>query len=256
MSNEQDIIDSWPDGTQPAQEPLDVEADVAVAETDDTPDAPDVAADQSTDPQEIGRQRCLAAAAAVKISYELNIAYLNSGERQPLEKQYDAIETVFEIVGEHPEVAWDPMTWPFLEFINVTANAILPDAHTWRDQSGDWNHAIGRAIQSAHGERKHLLDPTPPEPEIKELESISELTDQKVTDNQIARIYEWEDERGNPDIRRVKQCKRGEVEAPTQKIFAAQLRGPKRQPHLGAIDSLLGIIAQMREQEEEQPLSV
>lgn len=203
------------------------------------------------DDDDYAYQRCQRTAAALHLLSLENVEFIASGQRNPQELMFDRLEETLQIVAEEPTIAWPQSTWLCLEEICKLAKLVSEYGDLWRDARSEWDHAIGRAIQLAEAERPQLLDPSDPEPRTVELETLEELVEQKVSNAQIARIYNWVDEHGNADISKVKLAKRGDIKTPERFTFPPLLRGPKRQPHLGPIDTCIGIF---NRQHQEDPI--
>jgi hypothetical protein len=228
----------------PQDEPLEAWVDNEYPGDDTSPSA------FASEGEDYAVQRCLEAADALHRLYLLNIDFVGSGERVPPETLLDAIENLLRIVAAEPTIAWPMVSWQFLHEVSGLAKIVGRYGEAWRDRGLEWDLGFTGAILRAQAQRPHLIDPCDPEPRIVTLETIEELVEQKVTDGQIAKVYGWIDNRGNPDISKVKAAKRGELKPPETHTYPPSVQGPKRQPHLGQVDSCVALFDSQRMEAE------
>lgn len=187
----------------------------------------------------VATTRCQSAAEAIQVASQRMIDFLATGEFSAPDILYDAIEDVVAITAEGKNVPWPQPTWSYLEHVASLANAILSNRALWRGYRAQWDVRFTKLIALAMEQRPALLDPTPPAPKMVNLETLDELISQGVSDAQIARIYEWVDNLGHPDLMKVRLAKAGKVKPPETKTYEAHYDGPSREPHLGALDHCL-----------------
>ena len=200
--------------------------------------------DTEPDTQEQTVLRCEAAAVALEQLVLDNTSYLESGERQAPSKLYDAMEDLVEVVAEAPQDPWPNKSWEFLEHVVSIAKITEENKANWRSCSPHFHQRLVFFLQRAADQIPNLLDSTPPEDVVCDLETIEECLEQKLTDDQIARLYEWYTPDGRPDRKKVKLAKKGKVKTPETVTHSARIYGPQRQPHLGDLDSCLSLFAQ------------
>ncbi|NOY41182.1 MAG: hypothetical protein GXP26_05015 [Planctomycetes bacterium] len=211
-----------------------------------TANALDELIDDGTTAEDIALARCQTTAKALELLDRENVDFLNSGQRRPPESLYDALESLLDCVAIEPGVGWPQKSWAFLAHATTLAESVGQYGLNWRDHVGTWGPAISKRIQLAFEEQDNLLDPTLPVERVVALETVEDLVEQKVSDYQIAKIYEWFDDQGYPDTAKAKACRKGEVKAPVSKTFPPSVSGPQRQPHLGAVDNCVHTFEEIR----------
>ena len=188
------------------------------------------------------RIRCEATAAALERLSQDNQAFLDSGEARAPKAVYHSIEDLLEVVAEDGHIQWHQKSWQFLGHVCSITKIVESEKANWRSFNRSVHLRLQHFAQKAIDEMPNLLDDSPIEDKVIELESIEDFVEQKVSDDQIARCYEWFLEDGSPDRKRAKSCRQGEVKAPTTKTILASYGGCPRQPHLGELDACLNFI--------------
>lgn len=185
--------------------------------------------------------RSESAAAAIEQLSRDNIGYIESGERQAPSTLYDSIEDLIAIVAEGPQLSWNRKSWEFLEHVVSIAKLVDESKSEWRTCPPKFHQRLMFFLQRAIDQVDNLLDHTPPKDTVVDLETIEECKEQKLTDDQIARLYGWYTPDGRTDRKKVKAAKAGDVTPPATATHEANVGGPERQPHLGDLDSCLSL---------------
>ena len=165
--------------------------------------------------------------------------HITSGAPIAPEPLLDCLEDVMLAVAAEPLVAWPPSAWQFLHYVAHAAAVIESRGDDWRSPVTPWPTSYWIMLGKMTAEAETLLNPPPlPQPKVVQLETLQELIDQGVRDEQIAEIYEFVDEFKRPQVSKVMAAKRGEIKPPTEKVYPPKHDGPKRQPSLAIVDSL------------------
>lgn len=179
------------------------------------------------------RPRAMQAANAIKLAAEEAEQFIDNQQQHgqwPGDSFLGAVHKLMEVVASRPDIGWNQLHWLFLDHCNSVATQVcqilvMPGMAMWPP-------GITKSLLAAFEEHGKLVDATPPEPHVVELETLEELLEQKVTPRQICHIYEWETEDGQADLKKFKLAKAGKLEPPTEKVFPVKIEGPPLQPHL------------------------
>jgi hypothetical protein len=179
------------------------------------------------------RERCAYVAQALDTLCDALNEFVSSGHSYPPQNLYTAVERVLVATASLPEVPWPSGCYDYIEAVITLTKRIM--RLQWRNCQfeADVLDAIRRCTQQV----ENVANPKAARgPKTVYLETPEMLREQGVTNPQIALIYDWRDEEGNPDVQRVLRCFAGDEEAPKAVTLAGSV---KRMSSLQLVDAWL-----------------
>jgi hypothetical protein len=161
----------------------------------------------------------------------------------PTEMVRLAIANVFIATAARPEQSWPKPTWFLLERLLLVANKLNLLGTDCLRRSMPWPVEILDRLWRGVAEGAEYARCPPPaaEPFERQLETLGELQDQKVSTRQIARMYDWSTPQGEPDTARVRQAiaEKGPTWGPTVMVQPPRdPREPLARPAVGTLYDL------------------
>lgn len=150
---------------------------------------------------------------------------------------FDAVEN-FTIALADPDLVWCRRDWPFLDVVGRFGDyfcRVLQEGDwrtTNRIDSTFWRH-LGDVLE---GCRTLTFPPPVPQPRKVKLETLAQLDAlvPKISDAQIAVMYDWYDADGHPDRMRVARARENPADEPTPTYSEIPAEGsfPTRAPSI------------------------
>lgn len=154
------------------------------------------------------RQHLLRIAAAVEKAHAVAVDFLalNNDASRPSPAVRQAVLAIFATIAERPSQGWARPSWAMLESLGKLADALAPLSYQLANELQPWPPGVLQTKLLAAAEGALLVKHPPDEPQSHErtLESIAELQSQNVSSQQICRMYDWMDERGESDTARLR----------------------------------------------------
>lgn len=195
-------------------------------------------------------QRCRRCVEIMEPLEQLLTEYLSTSFTMPSPALFDHVEQLMAVAGSDSTIPFPITTWPFCDRIVELAKSILSNLADWRET---FSNAQAQLLTECFGHREELLAPRPSMPiRTVRLETLEMCEQQKLSDRQIAKLYNWFLPNGDPDVSRVWDARDGKVEPPVTHTFRPTLG---RMPHLGLLDTLLTHLQYQGMNEDEAALA-